>query len=84
MNLSSDERQEAHEAGVLDGEGQLALVLHAGAGFLARNDASIRIEELFEEFDVFVVDMLDVIRREITLLFLFLIHDNVELKRNIF
>ena len=46
---------------MFDGKRKLSLVLGAGAGVLSRNNASIRVNELFEEFNVFVVNMLDVI-----------------------
>ena len=58
-------REKSHVAGVLDGRGKLALILGAGAGRSARGDLPIGIDEALEKFHILVVDVLDVVLREV-------------------
>ena len=59
--LLLDEREEAHEAGTLDGRFDGALLFGSQSRALTRDDATVRIDELLQKVDVFVVDMLDII-----------------------
>ena len=73
FKLSGNIRQKSHEAGAFDGGGQQALILGSDAGAFVGNDASVRIEKLFQKLHIFVVDVFDVILREVAL---FVCHDN--------
>src|SRR5512135_2052820 len=55
-----DVGQQGHEAGALDGEGQLALMEGAGAGDPARGDLAPVRDVLLQDLDGFVVDAPDV------------------------
>jgi hypothetical protein len=64
--LSCDEWEKSDESCALDRNRELALVFGCDAGFLARNHASVRIQKLLQDRDVFVVDVLDIIFGEET------------------
>jgi len=58
------EREEAHEARTFDRGFDGTLLLGGQAAFLAAHDATVRIDELLQEVDIFVIDVLNVILRE--------------------
>ncbi len=62
--LFLDEWEEAHEAGAFDGGFYGALLLGGKPRTFAGHDAAVRIDELLQEIDVFVVDVLDIILGE--------------------
>ena len=57
--------EKAHKAGVFDRNGKLALILGAGAGLRTRGDLSVGRDEPLKEFHIFVVDVFDVVLREV-------------------
>lgn len=69
-------RQKPHEPRAFDGSPELALVERRETRLLARKDTTMRIEELFEQFHVFVVEIFDVVYVE------FYFHGSLE--RNVF
>ena len=54
-------REEPHEAGAFDRGVYRALLLGGKAALCARDDASVRIYELLQKVDVFVVDVLNIV-----------------------
>ena len=56
--------QQRQETGTLDGGGELALVAGAGASDARRHDLGDFGDEVFQQLDVFVVDLLDAFGRE--------------------
>jgi hypothetical protein len=60
-DLFLDERQKAHKPRAFDGCFDGALLLAREAALLARDDAAVRIDELLQEVDVFVIDVLDIV-----------------------
>lgn len=61
LSLLLDEREEAHKTRALYGGFDGALLLGRQAAFLATHDAAVRIDELLQEVDIFVVDVLDIV-----------------------
>ena len=59
--LFLNEWQETHEASTLDGGFDCALLLGRETALAAAHDAAVRIDELLQEVNVFVVDVSDVI-----------------------
>src|SRR3954462_4181423 len=59
-------RQQRQEARAHDGIAELALVARLGAGDARRNDLAVFVDEIFQEIDVFVIDLLDLLDREAT------------------
>ena len=57
--------EKSHEASVLDRDGELALILGAGAGDGTRGDLAIGSDELAKELSIFVIDIFDVVLGEI-------------------
>jgi len=57
-------REESHEAGTFDGLLNRALLLGSEARALAAHDAAVRVHELLEKLNVFVIDVADIILRE--------------------
>ncbi|KKW23351.1 MAG: hypothetical protein UY67_C0024G0025 [Candidatus Kaiserbacteria bacterium GW2011_GWA2_52_12] len=53
--------EQAHEAGAFDRRVYRALLLGGKAALCARDDASVRIDELLQEIDIFVIDVLNII-----------------------
>lgn len=62
--LFLDVRQKAHKPGTLDRLLYHPLLLGREARFLASHDAAVRIYELFQKVDIFVVDVADVVLRK--------------------
>ena len=60
-NLLLNIRKKAHEARALHCCFYRALLLGGEAGALTTHDAAVRIDELLEKIDIFVVDVSDVI-----------------------
>ena len=58
-------REQAHEAGVFDRGGKLTLILGRGASSGARGDLSVGRDEPLEELHILVVDVFDVVLREV-------------------
>ena len=56
-----DEREKAHEASSLDRRFHCTLLLGGQPGALAGQNATMRIDELFQEVDILVVDVLNII-----------------------
>lgn len=65
------EVQERHNARALYRFGQLALVFRGSAGTAARQDLTVGIDELFQKFNILVVNFFNVIALKIALLLLF-------------
>ena len=65
--LSRDEREKTHVAGAFDSLGELPLAFSRDTSSFARLKTAMRIEKLFQKFDILIVDILDVILGEITL-----------------
>src|SRR5581483_7396708 len=63
-NLFLNERKEPHEAGTLDGLLDGALLLGGEARALAAHHFAVRVDELLQKVDVFVVDVTDIVLRE--------------------
>ncbi len=61
QKLLLDVGQKPHEAGAFDRLFYRALLLGGEAATLSRHDAAVRIHELLEQIDVFVIDMLNII-----------------------
>src|SRR6185437_11704678 len=59
LKLADDEREERHEARALDRLAERALPASREAGTAAREDLAVRVEELAQGLDVFVVEALD-------------------------
>ncbi len=59
--LLLDEREEPHEARALDSGFYSPLLLGGKPTLGATYDATVRINELLQKVDVFVVDVLDII-----------------------
>jgi hypothetical protein len=57
-------RQKRHEAGALYRCLDSALLLGGKTTSLSTQDASVRIDELLQEVDVFVIDVLDIVLRK--------------------
>ena len=57
--------EKTHEASVLTRNGELALILGAGAGRGARGDLSVGRDEPLEELHILVIDIFDVVLREV-------------------
>ena len=57
-------RQKPHEPRAFDGSFNGSLLLRCEAAFAARHDAPVRIDELFQEVHVFVVNVLDIVLSE--------------------
>lgn len=57
----NDVWQEPHEPRTFDGVAQFALIERCETRLFARDDAAVRIEELFEQFHVFVVEIFNVV-----------------------
>ena len=57
--------EKTHEASVLNRNGELALILGAGAGRGARGDLSVGRDEPLEELHILVIDIFDVVLREV-------------------
>lgn len=62
--LFLNEGKEAHEASALDRGFDGSLLLGGESALFAAHDATVRIDELLQEVDVFVIDVLNVILRE--------------------
>jgi len=54
-------RQKAHEASAFDGFGKLTLAFGGDGGLLATHNASMRIEEFFDQIQILVVNIFDII-----------------------
>ncbi len=67
-----DEREESHEAGAFDGGFDGTLLLGSEPALLAAHDATVRVDELLQEIDIFVVDVADVILRENVVIHIFI------------
>lgn len=61
LNLLLDEREEGHETCALYSSFYGPLLLGGETALGASHDATVRIDELLEQVDIFVVDVLDVI-----------------------
>ena len=59
-----DVGKKAHEAGILDGDGELALILGAGAGDDARGDLAVGANEAGEKLRILVVNVFDMVLLE--------------------
>ena len=59
--LFLDEREEAHKARALDSRFDCTLLLGGETALGAADDAAVRIDELLQKVDVFVVDVLNII-----------------------
>ncbi len=57
-------RKQAHEAGALYGGLHCTLLLGGEPRALAAQDATMRIDELLQEIDVFVINVSNVVLRE--------------------
>ena len=57
-------REESHEARALDRRFDGTLLLGGESSALAAHHAAVRVDELFQEIDILVVDVLDIILRE--------------------
>ena len=57
-------RHQREKAGALDRGRELALITRLGAGNARRNDARIFGDELFQHFDILVVDLFNFVDRE--------------------
>lgn len=64
------EREKSHDARSLDGLFQLLLVAERCSGIVARLDSTKTVNEPAEHFHVLVVDILDLVDREVALFFL--------------
>lgn len=73
-----DEWEEPHEARAFDRGFDGALLLGGESALAAAHDAAVRIDELLQKVDVFVVDVLNVILCENVVR-----HTYIHLKRNI-
>lgn len=62
--LLLDVRKKSHEPCPLHGFFDGSLLLCGKAGFTAIHHAAMRIDKIFQEVDIFVVDMLDIILRK--------------------
>jgi hypothetical protein len=62
--LLTNFREQSHEAGVLDGLGEFALILRASPSLAAGRDLAIRVNEPGEQFDILVVDEFDMVLGE--------------------
>ncbi len=76
--LPRNERQKGEEAGAFDGGGKFALMIGANPRLAMRHDPTVRIKKFFQNFRVFVINLLDIIGAKMTV---FYIH---KLKGNIF
>ena len=65
-----DVGKKGHESGSLDGLGEHSLMLGAGAGDPSGSDLSGRRDVLLEKIDILVVDVIDMVLREVANLFL--------------
>lgn len=81
--LACDVREESHETCALDGDCQLALVLGGDTRALPRKDASVRIQEFLQDLGILVVDIVDIMLAEVTLLFHNGLNECDDLKRYI-
>ena len=54
-------RKQSHEASALDGCFDLALLFGREIRLGAAHDAAVRVDELLEQVDVFVIDVLDIV-----------------------
>ena|SRR3989338_1691644 len=59
--LLLDKGQKPHKARTLDGGFDCALLLRCETALSATDDAAVRIDELLQKVDIFVVDVLNVI-----------------------
>ena len=59
-----DVRQKPHEAGALHCRFHHALLLGRETTLAAVHDATVRVDEIAKQVDVFVVDVLDIVLRE--------------------
>ena len=69
MDLFSYERQKSHKAGPFNSLSKLPLMLGAGSGVLGIYDLSLTGNKPAIHLDVFIVDILEVLRAEETLFF---------------
>jgi hypothetical protein len=54
---------------MFDCQSKLALAFGADAGFLAADDAGVRVQESFDDFRVLIIDMFDVVLAKVALFF---------------
>lgn len=69
LRLVSDVRKQSHISGALDGDSKHSLILGGSAGDSLRSDLSARRDVLLQEFDILVIDILDMVFGEIANLF---------------
>ena len=55
--LAISENHQSHDAGALDGIGQLTLVTSTNASAALRQDLAVEVSELLQAFDILVVDV---------------------------
>ncbi len=65
--LSSDVWEKSHKPCMLDRSCELALIFGCNTSSLFSHDLCIRRQEFVEQFDVLVINMLDIILLEVTL-----------------
>lgn len=58
-------REKSHETGVFDRLGELALIFRGSSRLGPRHDFAIGVDEFLEQLDVFIVDVLDFVLREV-------------------
>ena len=68
-SLRSDVREESHETRTLCREREGALLLGWESGAAIGRNLAVRSKKHFDELNIFVVDVLNIIRRKIVLLF---------------
>lgn len=66
FSLVSNEWQQSHKSGALDGDSQHSLILGGCAGDSSWSDLSGWRDVLLQEFGILVIDMFDMVLCEIT------------------
>ena len=70
VRLSRKIRHQGHKTGAFDGKSKLLLIFGRNTGSLFRKDAGMRIDELFQKFGIFVINVFDTVLFEIAGLFI--------------